>query len=330
MLKPMRLVFLDRKTVGEVPNINLLEEFGKVTYYMTTSPEQTLARIEDADIVITNKVLMDRTAIMHAKNLKLICVAATGTNNVDKVAASERGIAVKNAEDYSSNSVAQGTFALLLHLLCNIPYYDKYVKLGGYSQSDIFTHFDMPFRELAGKRFGIIGLGNIGRRVAKIAEAFGAEVVYYSASGRNNQPGYVRLDLEELLKTSDIVSIHAPLNEHTSNLLYYDRLRLMKRSAILINVGRGGIVHEGDLARAIDEEIISGAGIDVFQKEPIDANNPLLHVTNKHKLALTPHVTWASIESRSCLMTRVRDNIYEFLSKPGGQNDKHSIHIKEQ
>jgi len=242
----MRLVFLDTKTMGTIPNMNLLEQFGEVTYYLTTTPEQTLARIKDADIVITNKVILDRATIGEAKNLKLICVAATGTNNVDKTAAAELAIPVKNVVDYSSNSVAQGTFSLLLHLLINIPYYDKYVKQGSYSQSDIFTHFGKPFWELAGKRFGIIGLGNIGRRVAKIAEAFGSEVVYYSASGRNVQPGYTRLELEEFLKTSDIVSIHAPLNEYTSNLINYDRLRLMKKSAILINAGRGGIIREPD------------------------------------------------------------------------------------
>ncbi len=199
----MRLVFLDTKTIGTIPNLNLLEQFGEVTYYLTTTPEQTSARIKEADIVVTNKVVLDRNTIAEAEKLKLICVAATGTNNVDKAAAKEFGVPVKNAVDYSSNSVAQGTFSLLLHLMINIPYYDNYVKEGSYSQSDIFTHFEKPFWELAGKRFGIIGLGNIGRQVAKIAEAFGSEVVYYSASGRNNQPGYTRLELDEFLKTSD-------------------------------------------------------------------------------------------------------------------------------
>lgn len=312
--------------MGDIPNINLLEQFGEVTYYPTTAPEETSGRIKDADIVITNKVVLDRNTIAQAEKLKLICVAATGTNNVDKVAAVERGIAVKNAEDYSSNSVAQGTFALLLHLLTDIPYYDQYVKQGSYSHSDIFTHFGRPFWELAGKRFGIIGLGSIGRQVAKIAEAFGSEVVYYSASGRNNQPGYLRLELEEFLRTSDVVSIHAPLNEHTSNLLYYDRLRLMKRSAILINAGRGGIVPEADLARAIDEGLIAGAGIDVFQTEPIQPHNPLLQIKNKSRLALTPHVTWASIEARTCLMKKVSLNIREFLREANGAAPRAAHH----
>lgn len=311
----MKLVFLDTKTIGAIPNLNLLEQFGEVTYYQTTSPEQTLERIKEADIVITNKVVLDATIIEQADKLKLICVAATGTNNIDRIAAWERGIPVKNAVDYSSNSVAQGTFSLLLHLLINIPYYDNYVKQGVYSQSDIFTHFGRPFWELTGKRFGIIGLGNIGRQVAKIADAFGAEAVYYSASGKNNQQPYLRLELEEFLNTSDIVSIHAPLNEYTANLINYDRLRMMKKSAILLNTGRGGIVNEADLARALDEGLLAGAGIDVFEKEPITAQNPLLQVKNKEKLALTPHITWASIEARTLLMEKVGQNIQEFLKE---------------
>ena len=309
----MKLVFLDTKTIGIIPDLHLLDQFGEVTYYETTCPELTAERVKEAEVVITNKVILNKSIIQHASNLKLICVAATGTNNIDKAAAQERGIPVKNAVDYSSRSVAQGTFALLLHLLVNIPYYDKYVKEGAYSQSDIFTHFGRPFWELSGKRFGIIGLGNIGRQVAKIADAFGAEVVYYSASGKTVVQPYLRLSLEDLLKTSDVVSIHAPLNEYTANLINYDRLRLMKRSGILINAGRGGIVNEADLAKALNEDLIAGAGIDVFEKEPINPGNPLLEVKKIDKLVLTPHITWASIEARTLLMHKVVQNIHEFL-----------------
>lgn len=184
---PMQLVFLDTKTIGDIPNLNLLEKYGQVMYYETTSPEQTLERTKDADIIISNKVVLDQSVIEQSPNLKLICVAATGTNNVDKAAAEKRGIPVKNAMDYSTQSVAQGTFAILLQLLVDIPYFDQYVKDGGYAKTDIFTHFGRGFWELTGKRFGIVGLGNIGRQVAKIADAFGCEVVYYSTSGQNNQ-----------------------------------------------------------------------------------------------------------------------------------------------
>jgi glycerate dehydrogenase len=311
----MKLVFLDTKTMGDIPNLNLLDKFGEVTYYQTTSPEQTLERVREADIIITNKVMVDKPIIEQAKNLKLICVSATGTNNVDKAAAQERRIPVKNAVDYSTHSVAQATFSLLLHLLNKVYYFDAYVKTGGYSQTDIFTHFGRTFWEINGKRFGIIGLGNIGRQVAKIADAFGAEVVYYSASGRNKEQPYLRLELEEFLQTSDIVSIHAPLNEYTANLINYDRLRLMKKSAILLNAGRGGIIHEADLARALNEDLIAAAGIDVYEKEPIALQNPLLQVKNKDKLALTPHFAWASIEARTLLMDIVGRNIEAFLAE---------------
>jgi glycerate dehydrogenase len=311
----MRLVFLDIKTMGAIPNLNLLDQFGEVTYYQTTSPQQTLDRVREADIIITNKVVVDKSIIEQARNLKLICVSATGTNNVDKDAASERGISVKNAVGYSTNSVAQVTFSLLLHLLNQVTYFDQYVKTGEYSQNDIFTHFGRSFWEISGKRFGIIGLGNIGRQVAKIAQAFGSEVVYYSASGNNTNQPYLRLELEEFLKTSDIVSIHAPLNEHTANLINYDRLKLMKRSAVLVNAGRGGIIDEADLARALDEDLIAAAGIDVYEREPMNAENPLLKVKNKEKLALTPHIAWASVEARTSLMEIVAENIKQFLQE---------------
>ena len=311
----MKLVFLDTLTVGEIPNMYLLNRFGEVSYYQTSRPEQILERVKEADVVITNKVVLDRNIIEQADNLKLICVAATGTNNVDKDAAKERGVDVKNVADYSTHSVAQGTFSLLLHLLNHLPYFDKYVKEGSYSHSEIFTHFGRSFFELNGKRFGIIGLGNIGGKVARIAEAFGTEVVYYSASGQNTNQPYLRLELDDFLKTSDIVSIHAPLNEYTANLINYNRLRLMKKSSILINAGRGGIVNEADLARALNEDLIAGAGIDVFEKEPIHPNNPLLRVVNKEKLVLSPHVTWSSIEARTLLMEKVGQNIQDFLKE---------------
>lgn len=310
----MKIVFLDLKTMGEVPNLHLLENFGEVIYYQTTAPAETLARVADADIVITNKVTLDKAILEGAAHLKLICVAATGTNNIDKETAAALGIPVKNAVDYSSASVAQLTFALLLHMLHHIPYFDNYVKQGEYSRSDIFTHLSYPFGEISGKRYGIIGLGNIGRQVAKIATAFGAEVVYYSASGRNTEQPYQRLELYEFLSTADFVSIHAPLNEYTQNLLHYDRLQLMKPSAILINVGRGGIVNEMDLARALDEGLIRAAGIDVFEQEPIAADNPLLNLKAKDKLVLTPHIAWASIEARTVLVEKIAQNIQDFLA----------------
>ncbi|MEQ8417495.1 MAG: D-2-hydroxyacid dehydrogenase [Imperialibacter sp.] len=309
----MKLVFLDTKTIGDVPNIKSLERFGEAIYYETTSSDQTLERVREADIIITNKVVIDRGTVNEAKQLKLICIAATGTNNVDIAAANELGIPVKNAVDYSSKSVAQGTFAILLQLINKVPYYDNYVKSGAYSKTDIFTHFEKPFWELSGKRFGIIGLGSIGLQVAKIAEAFGAEVVYYSASGQSYEVPYPRMELEEFLATADVVSIHAPLNQHTSNLINYERLGLMKRSGLLINAGRGGIVNETDLVRGLNEGLIAGAGIDVFAREPLDPQSPLFLVNEKEKLVMTPHSIWASMEARTLLIDKVGQNIQEFL-----------------
>lgn len=215
----MKIAFLDTKTMGDIPNLKELQQFGEVSYYPTTAPSETLVRTMGQDIVSTNKVVLDRAILEKCVQLNLICVAATGMNNIDLAAAEEKGITVKNAIDYSTNSVAQLTFAILLQLINNIPYFDNYVKSGGYAQSDIFTHLGPSYFEISGKRFGIIGLGNIGRQIAKIAAAFGAEVVYYSTSGKNNNPEYQRLELAEFLTTADIISIHAPLNEFTRNLI---------------------------------------------------------------------------------------------------------------
>jgi len=308
----LRIVFLDIKTIGEVPNLDKLKQLGTFKSYPVTKPDQTAERIKDADVVITNKVVLDKPLIDEAKNLKLICVAATGMNNIDRTSAEKNGVKVKNVAGYASDSVAQGTFAMILHLMYNLPEYDHYIKSGEYSKSEIFTNQDRSYRELKNKRFGIIGLGNIGSRVAAIAEVFGAEVVYYSTSGKNTEQPYARLELDELLKTSDIVSIHAPLNENTENLISYEQLKLMKRSAFLINTGRGGIVNEQDLAAAIDEDLIAGAGLDVFEHEPINRDNPLLSVKNRSKLVMTPHITWASVEARTELVDGIVQNIKEF------------------
>jgi len=311
----MKIVLLDIKTIGDVPNLEKLKNLGDFTSYDVTKPNQTAERISGAEVVITNKVVLDEELIQNAENLKLICVAATGMNNIDLEAAEKSGVQVKNVADYASDSVAQGTFAIIFHLRYNLHGYDQYIKSGQYSESDIFTNLEYTYTELKNKRFGIIGLGNIGSRVASIAEAFGSEVVYYSTSGRNRDQPYQRLELEELLETSDIVSIHAPLNENTEYLIRYDELKLMKSSALLINTGRGGIVNENDLAQALDENCIGGAGLDVFEQEPINPDNPLLHLRNREKLVMTPHITWASVEARTELMEGIITNIKSFKAE---------------
>lgn len=308
----MKIVFLDAKTMGKVPNFHLLEKLGDFVFYPTTKPEERMERLKNADVVITNKVIIDREVIDSCPTLKLICVSATGTNNIDMEYASKKGIPVKNVSNYSTESVAQMTVGMILNLANQLNYFDRYVKTGAYTKSEIFTHYGPDIYELKGKRAGIIGLGNIGKRVAHILEFFGMEVVYFSTSGKNNNNDYQRLELEELLITSDVVTIHAPLNEHTKNLLNFARLKLMKPTAIVVNAGRGGIVNEHDLVEAINQEIIAGAGIDVYEREPMAAESPILKVKFPERLVLTPHIAWTSVEARTLLIEKIVSNIKEF------------------
>ena len=303
---------LDAKTLGSASILSKIANHGELKLYDSTNPSSTIEHIGDAKIVITNKALVDRNVMQSCPKLKLICVSATGMNNVDLQAAEELGIKVKNAVGYSSGSVAQHTFAMILKLIHQVDYYDDYVKSGAYSENDIFTHYGPSFFELQGKSFGIIGLGNIGKTVAKIASGFGSKVYYYSTSGANNDADYTQLELEELLKSCDIVSIHAPLNERTKNLISAHELTIMKPESILVNVGRGGIVDEKALANAIDQNEIGGACIDVYSSEPIEPDNPLLKVKDPKKLILTPHNAWTSVESREKLIDIVCENIKAF------------------
>lgn len=306
-----KIVVLEKDTLGDL-DFQLFNRFGEVVLYDRTNPQEVVDRIKDANIVFVNKVVLNESNLKEAKNLELICEVATGYNNIDINYAKANNIAVTNVAGYSTPTVAQHTFATLLSLYNKIGYYDDFVKSGKYSDSGLFTDLSKPFNDIEGKRWGIVGLGAIGRKVANIAEAFGAEVVYYSTSGRNNNSDYTRVELEELLRTCDIISIHAPLNENTERLIDYSNLCKMKRNAVLINMGRGPIVVDEDLARAIDEEIIAGAALDVFTIEPVKKENPLLHVKNKENLILTPHIAWASVEARTRLLNEVVKNIESF------------------
>ncbi|MBN7573883.1 D-2-hydroxyacid dehydrogenase [Clostridium beijerinckii] len=303
-----KIVVLDGRTLGNVDYIKL-NEFGQVIYYDLTSEEEVAERIRDANIVLTNKVKLNRGNLKDASELELICEMATGYNNIDIEYAKERNIAVTNVRGYSTTTVAQHTFAMLLHLYDNISYFDNFVKSGEYSRYDMFTNLEAPYKDLCGKIWGIIGLGAIGKRVARIAQAFGARVVYYSTSGKNSDSDFARVEFESLLKQCDIISVHAPLNEKTEGLLNYEAFTKMKKDTVVINVGRGPIIVDEDLARALDEEIIGGAALDVFKEEPILIENPLLKVKNKDRLILTPHVAWASEEARSRLFTDLLENI---------------------
>ncbi len=311
----MKIVILDSKTLGNDMDLGIFNDFGEVRIWENTLPHERIAHIGDADIVIVNKVIIDRNIIDACSSVKLICLTATGMNNIDTNYASEKNIHVLNVADYSTDSVAQHTFTMLFYIISKPAYYDNYVKSGEYCKSDIFTHIGPVFFELSAKTFGIIGLGNIGKKVANIARSFGANVIYYSTSGQNNDSNFKRVSFEELLKTSDIISIHAPLNEKTKNLISLKELKMMKNNSVLINCGRGGIVNELDLSKALDENLIGAACLDVLSKEPPDSDSPLLNIINKEKLFITPHTAWISVEARKRLIRGVYDNIAGFLRK---------------
>ncbi len=307
----MKIVFVDFDTLGCDINIDEFKSFGEVEVYGTTKYDQTAQRLKDADVVITNKVVID-SKIMDSTDLKLICVAATGMNNIDLEYAKSKNIVVKNVKGYSTPSVVQLTFSMALYFVQKLEYYSNYTKSGKWCESEIFANLDVPFYELQGKKWGIVGLGEIGQKVANIAQAFGCEVSYYSTSGTNHNTNYNMLELEELLKISDIISIHSPLNDTTRNLLNYTNMSLLKNGAIVINMGRGGIINEIDTAKLIDEKELY-FGLDVLESEPMIQNHPLLNIQNKNQLLITPHIGWASIESRKRLVDAIFNNIKEFV-----------------
>ena len=309
----MKIVFLDAKTIGEDIDLSGYDALGEVVKYGFSSPEEALERTKDADVIVLNKVRIDENSIGKAKNLKLVCVTATGTNNLDKEYLDKRGIAWRNVAGYSTETVAQHTFALLFYLLEKLSYYDEYVKSEKYVGDVSFTHFAHVFHELSGKTWGIIGLGNIGRRVSDIAKMFGCHVIYYSTSGRNNQPGYERVNFQELLEKSDIVSVHAPLTKETEALMNAEAFSKMKPTAIFLNLGRGPIVVEKDLAEALENKTIAAAGLDVLSEEPMSADNPLRRIKDSERLLITPHIAWASVEARTRLMEIILVQIREFF-----------------
>lgn len=310
----MKIVFLDVKTIGEDIDLSGYDALGEVVKYDFSSDEQVPERVRDADVIVLNKVQVNEKTVGEARNLRLVCVTATGTNNLDKEYLDKKGIAWRNVAGYSTETVAQHTFAMLLYLLEKLRYYDEYVKEGRYVNDTVFTHFAEHFTEICGKRWGIIGLGNIGRRVADIAKAFGAEVVYYSASGHPAQEGYEQVDFDTLLRTSDIISVHAPLNERTEGLIDREAFSKMKKTCIFLNLGRGQIVNEQDLYEALTADKIKAAGLDVLCQEPMTPDNPLLQIKDSRKLYITPHIAWASVEARTKLMNIILGQIKEFYN----------------
>ena len=309
----MKISILERDSLGIDVDMSEIDKLGKVTVYPATTVENAVEHIGDADIIIANKLPLNAETLKGAVNLKFVAQTATGTNNVDFAYTNSKGIKVANVPSYSTDSVAQHTFALLLYLVEKMRFFDDYVKNGTYSNSNCFSCLDMIYPEIAGKTWGIIGMGAIGQKVAQIATVFGCKVICYSASGRTYDMPYAQVDFDTLLEKSDILSVHAPLNEYTKGLMNYNAFCKMKTSAYFINVGRGPIVVEEDLARALEEDQIRAAGLDVLCVEPMPIDNPLLKFKDSSKIIITPHVAWATSEARQRCVDVVTENIKAFL-----------------
>ncbi len=308
----MKIVILDGSTLGNDVDLSPINALGELTFYDFTTPDEVAERIADCNVIIANKVMLLGKDLAIAKNLKLICITATGTNVVDFDYTNKHNIPVANVANYCTRSVAEHTFAMLFYLMRKLSYFDIHVKDGKYCDDILFTHFGRVFSELSGKTFGIIGLGTIGRKVAEIATAFGCKVIYYSTSGKNNNSNYQRVELDELLQTSDIISVHCPLNDKTDNLIEKAAFSKMKKKAILLNLGRGNIINEQDLYEALGSEEIAAAGLDVISIEPMEKDNILLKIKDSDRLLITPHIAWASIEARQRVVDEVAMNIDSF------------------
>ena len=304
----MKIVFLDAGTMG-TSSLAPIERVGELTAWPNSTPEESIGRVSDCEVLIVNKIKVNDLQLEAAPKLRLVCEAGTGINNIDVDACARHGVIVRNVAGYSTDSVVQETFMHILNLLGNGAYFDNVVKSGAYSRSGLFTDYSRPFIEMTGKVLGVIGLGAIGSKVARIGSAFGMKVIYYSTSGTNHSEEYPSVSLEHLMRKSDVISVHAPYNERTAGLVGEKELRMMKPKAIIVNMGRGGIVVEEALAKVIDEGVIGGAGLDVYSTEPIPENHPLLHTRHPERLSMTPHIAWASIEARERLIQSIADNI---------------------
>lgn len=309
----MKIVILERNSVGTDVSVDALGRYGEVAAYANTTGGEAAERIADAEIVIANKAPLNESTLKDASGVKLICLFATGYDNVDLDYCKSRGIKVANVVNYSTDAVAQHTFALCLYLLEKLRHYDDYVKSGQYAAQDRFSNFDIPYTELAGKTWGIIGMGNIGKKVAQIAGAFGCRVIFHSVTGKSGCTEYRRVDFDTLLRESDFLSLHCPLSDLTRNLINLEALRRMKKSAVLINVARGPVVNDGDLYTALTKGYIAAAGLDVTGTEPMKESNPLSRFKDSGRLIITPHMAWASIEARTRCVEETCRNIEAFL-----------------
>ena len=309
----MKIVILDADTVttGDI-SLEKFKMLGDVTIYNTTTPENVIERIKDAEVVLCNKVLITADIMKQCNNLKYIGLFATGYNNIDLSGADEMGIVVCNAPEYSTNSVAQHVFAFILSHLSRIDEYNKTVADGDWVKSKLFSYFHLPTEEIAGQTLGIIGFGSIGKKVSQIALAFGMKVKVHTRTIPKNYQDIEFVDLDTLFTESDIITLHCPLNEQTKNLINSKTLSKMKKSTVLINTSRGPVINEYDLAQALNNNIIAKACIDVVSVEPMDKDNPLREAKN---CIITPHIAWAPQKTRQRLVEIVADNLKQFQNK---------------
>lgn len=315
LMDKVKIVILERNSVGVDTPVDCFEELGVVTCYPnTTTAEEVRERTKDADIIVANKARLNEESLRESPNVKLICEFATGFDNCDLAYCNSRGIKVANVADYCTDMVAQHTFTLMLTLLQKLPHYDEYVKSGAYAAQDRFSNFDEPFTELAGKTWGIVGMGHIGKKVAQIATAFGCRVIFHSVTGKSTVTEYEQVDKDTLLRESDFLSLHCPLSDLTRDFIDKEALRKMKKTAVLVNVARGPVVNNADLYDALMNGEIMAAGLDVLEKEPLQLSNPLSKIKDSNRLIITPHLAWASVEARFRCVNEAYLNAKAFLN----------------
>ena len=305
----MRIVLLDTATLGEDIDLSPITALGEATVYQNTAPEQGVTRLADAEVAVLNKIKLNESNLSAAKDLRLICVTATGYDNIDIEYCKKRGIAVCNVPGYSTDSVAQITLTMALTLVTQLTEYTSYVNDGSYTASGVANRLTPVYHELSSMTWGILGGGAIGSRVASLAEAFGAKVL---VCRRQKDERYEQVDFDELCRRADILSLHVPLNDGTRNILNAERIASLKQGAIVINVARGAVADEEALVRAIEDGHLSGLGIDVYTKEPFDGEHPYTRILGRPNVCLTPHMAWGSFEARARCVEVVAKNIAEF------------------
>ncbi|MBQ6701550.1 MAG: hydroxyacid dehydrogenase [Clostridia bacterium] len=305
----MKITVLDSDALGRDLSLEPLNSVGDVTVYNYSTPDEVIERIADCEVAILNKIKLNESNLGYAKNLKLICIAATGFDNVDVSYCRQHGIAVCNVVGYSTNSVALITMSLALSLVSRMREYNDYVISGEYTKSGIPNRLEPAFHELDGMTWGIVGLGNIGKKVANIASAMGCKVI---ANKRTPIDGYDIVSIDEIMERSDIISLHTPLNDGTKGLISAEKIAKMTKNAILINVARGAVCDEKALADAIKNDMIGGIGVDVYSTEPFGEDHPFNEIKNYKNVLLTPHNAWGAYEARERLLLGIVENIKAF------------------